>query len=333
MLIFWLIFGKNKERTPVRNVKLLLAITSLLLMISTLQATPVVVHIDTRVLKPTHMIIPNAATFNGSELSPLVFQPTLYSGTNFSFSQSPTDDGRAIFTIIAPANSLLNAQILPAASGFLLKGHDIPGTDYPQITNTQFAAPVDSSGNFTMSNTGNMTLSLGGSIFGSAETTAGFYQSESNLMLKITNRTTLASIQIPFQINFNYLTAGKIQAVRSLVFPVVILTPGVIFSQNVNAGDPESAEVDYAPLSGTLNMVTTNVCLTKNGAATPPTSCSCTDSSSPVVTVMLSDSNTSKSCSPSAGACKVFIGGSACYPAGLLSGTYKGTGIIRMTYS
>ena len=322
--------GKN-----VKKFKLLLL--SVATFVTTLSAAPIAMHLDTRALSPQQMVMTSTNSLSAAELGPLIFPPKLYNGGNaFSVPQaaSTSGDGSGIFNITAPANTLLNVQIIPAASGIILNGNPNTSAPYP-IVSTTFASPVDSSGNFTMGSTGQFTLAIGGTLFGpSGMQPAGMqprsytYQSNS-IMLKVTNRTTLASIQAPFQINFNYLAAGTIQSVRSLVFPAIILNPSTGASQNINPGDTGSAQLNYSPITANVTLQTPSTCLTLNGTP-PPTPCTCSNNA---VQVTFTTNSQTTSCSTATQACKFFVGGTACYPAGLAAGIYQGTGQVTMTYS
>lgn len=313
--------------------KLLLPISAWLWITHCL-AAPMMMHLNERALHSTSLVVVNASSLSGYQRSPLIFPPKLFtSPTAFTIPQSATTEGQGVFKILAPAGTLLRAQILPQAGGFPLDGNQVAGSIPPTVQSTNFnsvpSGLVDSSGNFTMGSTGSFDLTLGGGLFGSSSTLGGFYRSNSDLMLQITNRTTGISIQIPFQIYFSYIVAGQLGTVRSLVFPTKLLTPGIISTQNVNPGTPESAELNYSPSNGSFTILTPTVCLTTNGSP-PPASCSsCTGTT---VRVTLGNTGTiSTSCSGST--CKVFVGGGACYPANLPAGTYTGMGSIQMTYS
>lgn len=298
-----------------------------------LAAMPVVMHLRPNVIPTSFVPMRQSQALTVVEKSPLVFQPYLYNGgMDFSLDQSATTEGQGVFDIIATPNAQLNAQILPAASGFALDGHDIPDTHYPQITNTQFAGSttVDNQGNFTADASGRFTLFTGAALLGYANTVAGLYVSNASLLLKITDRTTGYTVTAPYQIRFAYLQPGHIESLRSLVFPPIALNPNTPASQNVITDSPQSAKLFYSPTNATVDISTTTVCLTKNGGAAPST-CDCRDSSVPVVQVTLSDTVLEKYCD--ATTCRLFVGGNACYPANLPAGLYTGQGTIRMTYS
>ena len=313
-----------------KKFKLLLLLLATLA--TTLSAAPIVMHLDTRALSPQQMVMTSTHSLSAIELGPLIFAPKLYNGGNaFSVPQaaSTSGDGSGIFNITAPANTLLNVQIIPAASGIVLNGNPNTSAPYP-IVSTTFASPVDSSGDFTMGSTGQFTLAIGGTLFGPVGMQPKPYTYQSNsVMLKLTNRTTLASIQVPFQINFNYLAAGTIQSVRSLVFPAIILNPGTGASQNINPGDTGSAQLNYSPITANVTLQTLSTCLTLNGAP-PPATCTCSNNA---VQVTFTTNPQTTSCSTATQACKFFVGGTACYPAGLAAGIYQGTGQVTMTYS
>jgi hypothetical protein len=126
------------------------------------------------------------------------------------------------------------------------------------------------------------------------------------------------------------LQNGHIESVRGLIFPPISLNPDTPARQNVVTSSPQSAELAYAPANASVSIVTGTVCLTRDGS-TGPSQCDCTNSGMPVVQVSLGDSEFEKYCNNST--CKLFVGGTACYPANLAAGIYRGQGTIQMTYT
>lgn len=303
-------------------------------------AVPLVMHLNRTAINPSPFVLDNGASGTNvalavTENSPLFFEPRLVPTMTRVFQESPFTVYAAHFVVHANAGNSITVTILPTHNAFFLSGNGHPdSTPTPRIDSTQFSlgdSPYSGTVSFTMPASGEQEVNIGGRVRYFADTPVGLYTAPSNLQLRVTNNSTSEVATTPFNIQFSVLQSGHIQTVRNLVFSEELMT-GIKRIQQVPSGpgQPSDAQFTFAPENGTLSVVNTTICLTRDGSTT--SSCNCNNANDGKVQVSLTSGVVAERDS-SFNTGVAYLGGNACYPANLSAGTYTGTGTLRMTFS